>query len=137
MTDDGPPPDACRREITGLHAFFVEWFVGDREDARRLERALAPGFEMVTPDGAVLGRETVLDRIRAGQGRHEPGAFDIDVRNVEVVDRGPTFALVRYEEWQTTAGEETGRVSTALFRPAADAPEGVAWSALQETWLEA
>ncbi|EMA35435.1 DUF4440 domain-containing protein [Halobiforma nitratireducens] len=125
-------------EIESLHEFFVEWYAGQRPktDAGRLEEALAPGFEMVTPDGDRLAREAVLEGIREDYGRDEPGAFDIDIRNVEVVARTESHATVRYEECQETTDETTGRVSTVLFRDDTDAPGELAWVDLHETWLE-
>lgn len=125
----------CRREIEELHAFFVGWYAGERGDFERMERAIGPGFEMVTPDGDRLNREAVLSMVRGGRGKHADAAFDIEVRNVAAVDAGPDHALVRYEEWQTDPEGEDGRLSTVLFRPDGDAPRGLAWAGLHETWL--
>lgn len=133
-----PDRSSCKTEIESLHEFFVEWYAGQRAESEfdRLERALAPGFEMVTPDGERLGRETVLEGIREDHGRDEPGEFDIEVRNVEVVERVEEYATVRYEEWQETDDGTTGRISTVLFREDSAAPGGLAWVDLHETWLE-
>jgi len=146
--------DACRREIEALHAFFVGWYAGERNDFDRMERALGPGFEMITPGGERLDREEVLAAVRGAHGEHAAGAFDIEIRSVEPVDVREGVAAVRYEEWQTNSGPDagsaggggtdaaaadratTGRISTALFHADPDAPEGVAWAALHETWLE-
>lgn len=130
-------PTACRAEITGLHAFFVEWFDGavPREDLSRLGRALAPEFEMVTPEGERVDRAALLDGLAESHGRTRGEAFDIDVREVEAVALLEDHAVVRYEEWQLTADGEAGRVSTALFRADEEAPEGVLWVTLQETAL--
>ncbi|MFT4931941.1 MAG: hypothetical protein ACI91T_001827, partial [Natronomonas sp.] len=82
-----PTLETCRREIEDLHAFFVRWYAGriDREDFDRLERALAPEFEMISPTGDRSDRAAVLDWIRESYGREAPGAFDIEIRNVELV----------------------------------------------------
>ncbi|MFB6217692.1 MAG: DUF4440 domain-containing protein [Halobacteriaceae archaeon] len=126
----------CRREVEQLHAFFVEWYAGavarDRFD--RLEGALAPGFGMVTPEGERLDRAAVVEAVRTDYGRDDPGEFDIDIRNVErAADCGACVA-VRYEEHQR--GEaETARLSTAILRESADAPGGLAWLDVHETWL--
>lgn len=133
-----PRLSACRAEIESLHDFFVAWYAGERErDAfARVERALRPGFELVTPDGERRDRDAVLEAVRGGYGRDEPGAFDIEVRNVESIHRTGASATVRYEECQEAPAETTGRISTAILAADPSAPCGVAWLDLHETWLE-
>jgi len=116
----------------------VKWFDGsvDRDAISRLERALAPEFEMVTPGGRRVDRVALLDSLGESHGRTTGESFDIDIRAVETLALLDDHAVVRYEEWQTTDDGESGRVSTALFRADADAPEDVVWVALQETMLE-
>ncbi|MFC7135910.1 DUF4440 domain-containing protein [Halobaculum litoreum] len=130
--------DACRAEIERLHDCFVAWFTGasDDDEFAAVADALHPDFELVTPDGTRRGRESVLESIRGAHGRDEPGAFDIAIRNVAVVDATADRATVRYEEWQETPDGTTGRVSTVLFRAADDAPGGLVWRDLHETWIE-
>ncbi len=132
-----PSHETCKREIESLHAFFVGWYTGTAEKGpdNRVERALASDFEMVTPDGARKEYAAVVDGIRENYGAYEPGAFEIEIRNVETRYAQDGCRGVRYEEWQETPSEETGRLSTVLFEAAADAPGGVVWRDLHETWL--
>lgn len=139
MSDEEPTLtlEDCEREIRSLHSFFVDWYTGsDEADFDRFEEALAPSFEMVTPDGDMLARGGVLAHARGRHGEDEVGDFGIEIRNVRLLDSHEDRALVRYEEWQDTNRGENGRVSTALFRPSDEAPEGVEWMYLHETWLE-
>lgn len=132
-------PSACRAEIVGLHEFFVAWFDGSvsRRELSRLERALAPEFEMVTTEGDRVDHAALVEGLAESYGRTEGEPFDIEVRDVESLGLFENHAVVRYEEWQRRGeDEESGRVSTALFRADADAPEGVVWVTLQETALE-
>jgi len=149
-----PSLSACEREIERLHAFFVRWFQGeaDPDEFERVERALAPGFERVSPDGDVHGRDVILERIREIYDRHDE--FDIEIRNVEQVRLGGDWnrTLVRYEEWQTSPEGSNGRLSSALFAPVesgtgdgdsadrqdsgVDCELSVRWEYLHETWLE-
>lgn len=133
-----PTFETCRREIEDLHAFFVRWYAGktDREAFDRLERALAPEFEMIAPTGDRSDREAVLEWIRESYGREDQGAFDIAIRNAELVREFDDHALVRYEEWQRRADDENGRISTVLLRAADEAPGGLEWVDLQETALD-
>jgi hypothetical protein len=131
-----PTPAECQREIEALHDFFVAWYTGETTDFERLEGALAPGFEMVSPDGERVSREAIVDAIREREAAYESGAFAIDIRNVELLDRGEDYAVLRYEEWQTTPDGENGRLSTVLFHADTDAPGGLSWVTVHETWLE-
>ena len=133
-----PSRSTCATEIESLHDFFVDWYAGtmDEDNVERLERALASGFEMVTPDGDRRDRAAVLEGIRGDYARDEPGTFAIEIRNVELVAARDDHATVRYEEWQTRGDETTGRISTVLFREDAAAPGGVVWLDLHETWLD-
>jgi hypothetical protein len=126
----------CEREIRQLHDFFVGYYTGTREDFERVEAALDPDFELIHPSGEITDRKAVLDGIDSTAGSYDPGAFEIEIRNVEPVEVCDRRALVRYEEWQTTPEETTGRLSTAYFSPAETSVATAQWHYLQETWLE-
>lgn len=131
-----PDRERCRAEIEQLHAFFVDWYCG-AGDFQRVEQALAPAFERIDPDGTVHDRAATLESIRQTGDQYE--AFDIDIRNVTVVDSYADRAMVRYEEWQTMPDETNGRLSTVLLVHASGAgtPDtDLQWQHLQETWLD-
>lgn len=133
-----PSDTTYRDEIESLHAFFVDWFTGEtaKDTHDRVERALGSEFEMVTPSGTRREYADVVDSIRDGYDDRESDAFDIEIRNVETRYSVDDHALVRYEEWQETPNETTGRLSTVLFENDPDAPGGVVWLDLHETWLD-
>lgn len=128
----------CRREIESLHEFFVEWYTGavKKDTYERVKRALASDFEMVTPEGSRRGSDDVIDGIRAQYDSHDPGTFEIDIRDVETRHVFEEHRLMRYEEWQTTPDGTTGRLSTVLFKTDSAAPGDVLWCDLHETWLD-
>jgi hypothetical protein len=133
--------DDCEREIRALHDFFVAWYCGTCDEGAfaRLERALAPAFERVAPDGSVAAREDVLDGVRDTYDDYD--SFEIEIRNVEPVLLETDRALLRYDEWQTTRSGQNGRRSSVLFgAPDGDSAEESApfarWLHLHETWLE-
>ena len=133
-----PSESACRAEIERLHDSFVAWFTGsaDRDDFGAIADALDADFEMIVPGGRRRGRAVVLDSTRAADGRAGPGTVDLDGRNVEIRhDRGDC-AVVRYEEWQETPDGTTARVSTVLLREDDEAPNGLRWVDVHETWMD-
>jgi hypothetical protein len=104
-------------------------------DPARFERAFAPEFRLVGPDGRVRARETItawLHDLSGGRGADFRMAVS-DFR--EVWSQGDAI-LLEYVETQYLQGKTTQRQSTALLRRAPDAPIGIAWVHLQETWLQ-
>lgn len=129
---------ACAEaEVAGLHDFFVRWFIppsGQVEDFERCERALHESFGMVAPDGRFHPRAQVIERLRAAQGSMEAG-FEIAIEGLSPIWRNEDAILVGYIEVQHRSGSSTRRRSTALFVNAPQAPHGVAWRHLHETWI--
>jgi hypothetical protein len=124
-------------EAHELHAFFAAWFRegnGPVPDFDRLESALAADFRMVTPDGAVQERETVIERVRAGRGA-APEDFRIAVREAHPVWQAEDAVLLEFIEEQYRGAGSTRRRSTALFTDRPGAPNHVVWRHLQETWI--
>lgn len=135
--------EACRREIEELHAFFEGWFEGTLSDDEptfaRVAAALAGDFELISPDGSLRDRKTILASIRDGYGSHagERQQFRIEIHDVRPRFVVADTALLTYEEWQTSDGSENRRRSSAWFRRADEAPCGVRWVHLHETALPA
>ncbi len=125
----------CEREVVELHQFFEDWFCGLTDAFERVEAALADNFVLISPRGEMRTREKLLEDLRVARGcrRGDPFEIRIEACEVRAVEFG--LALVTFEEWQRLGEREAGRVSTALFRVDREAPCGVRWMHLHETWL--
>lgn len=130
------------REIKELHEFFVAWFGGriaNTDEAYRdgLVARCDPGFMLVSPDGSALELDALARALRDSHGSNPQ--FRIQVRNPRVRYELGDVVVVTYEEWQRNALQSTpadnGRLSTAVFRKHAGAPNGVLWLHVHETWL--
>jgi len=120
-------------EIEGLHRFFEEWFAGTETGGiERLEKALSPGFYLVSPDGSKRARDHVIESVRSARGS---GAIRIWIENPDLAWEQDDVVLATYEEWQERGGETRGRLSSALFEKDDGAPGGVRWVAVHETWM--
>lgn len=141
MTEDGRAMDErCSLEIRQLHRFFADWFTGvipnDESTLARLDRALADGFQIVTPEGRSVDKPRLLEQLRTAHGAHAVDAIAIEIRNIRVRHVRPPLCLLTYEEWQRHGDDPPdGRLSSALFRDAEDAPNGVQWLHVHEVWL--
>lgn len=131
--------EQCEDEVLGLHRFFERWFSGrcDPEEIGRLSGVLSERFLMVTTAGETFDRRSLVASLYQRHGSQPPpaGAYAIEIRNLKERFRAGGHCLVTYEEWQQVDGESRGRLSSALFRERSDAPHGVEWVHLHETWL--
>jgi hypothetical protein len=132
----------CEREIVELHAFFERWFNGgiERSEASlaRFTDVLAPGFHIVSPDGAVRDRATIIGLVRDGYGSGvEDGQSTtrIWIEHLALRAASDRVAIVTYDEWQERGGEHRGRRSTAVLQTARDTPNELRWLHVHETWI--
>ena len=127
-----------RSEIASLHEFFTQWFTGrcEAQAISRLETALSPSFRMVHPDGSQTDRSSVIDAIERGYAVHEWTDFGITIEEVELRYDLGDHAVVRYEEWQTLEGDQTGRISTVVFERVDDEDRPLRWLDVHETSIE-
>lgn len=130
--------DRCRREVVDLHEFFEGWLGGSLPDDAgtfaRVESALAGEFEITAPSGETMDGDAIRSSLRESHGVHAGEAFAIRIEAVRPRFSPGDHCLLTYQEHQTVGDRETARKSTALFRAAPDAPNGVEWCHLQETW---
>lgn len=115
-------------EVEELHRFFEQWLGGETEDFARADRVLAPTFTIIGPGGNLRTREELVRGLLEVQGKRP---VKIEVRNLVERPLGDGFVLATYEEWQ----DGKGRISTALLRAREDAPNGLEWLHVHETWL--
>ena len=125
------------REVRERHDAFVEWFVRGTEKAvmASIDAALGPDFAQVSPSGATYGRPALIDMLRGARATREAD-FAIAIEDDRVLWSARDAALVAYVERQWIGGETTRRRSTALFTLDPDAPGGVLWRHVQETWTD-
>jgi hypothetical protein len=128
---------ACAREIQQLHNFFQAWLEGSlpATDAAfaRFTEATAPGFTLIGPDGSVAGRDETAAWIRTAHGTRRGFKLWTDEHTLRAA--GADWALCTYREWQTRDGVTTARISTALLVADSNAPAGLSWMHVHETWM--
>ena len=134
-----PAPDLlalAEQEIRARHDAFVVWFTKGDDDAVMAETlaSFAPTMAQVTPEGAILERAALEAGLRAARGQR-PVDFTIAIEDVAPIWQGEDAVLVAYVERQTVDGRRTARRSTALMRRAENAPNGVVWLHVHETWM--
>jgi hypothetical protein len=126
----------AEEEVAARHRFFVAWFTGRGPDAALAEaaRAFAPDMCRIGPDGRVQSAEEVLTMLRAARATHaDDFVIRIEIRESRSLADG--LVLVVYDELQSESRRHTARRASALFSVDPEAPGGVAWRHLQETWI--
>jgi hypothetical protein len=124
-------------EVVALHEFFVQWMRQGSKiaiDFSVCEDALAPDFEMVTPAGMLATRATLIDRLRRARCSLPPD-FAIDVVDAQPIWQGRGEVLLKYIERQRRLGQITRRRSCALLTREPEAPRGMLWRYVHETWM--
>ncbi|MHC5114165.1 MAG: DUF4440 domain-containing protein [Planctomycetota bacterium] len=127
---------AWQREIEDLHRVFEAWLGGSvpEDDASfaPIESALTPEFTFVDPHGRHCPRSEVVGKLRSAHGGR-PGLV-IRIEAPRLLHEEGKLTLASYEEHQEDHGGARAIVSTVLFRERADAPNGVEWLHVHETW---
>jgi len=125
------------REIVELHELFEGYYLGaiDADDIGRLEAALAPDFTIIGPGGGESSREQTVAAIRGGHAH--TSQFTISIVDARLLVESSDLLVARYVEHQETADSVTDRLSTVVFSRAPDAPNGLRWRTVHETWLPA
>ena len=138
MTENALTPDelavAAVQEVHDFHAFLADWFAG-RADSSLGEQIgrFAPDMQYINPTG-LIGDTAAIESALAGAHCSAPGV-KIEVRNPVVRRVDAASVLVTYEEHQSGGDGDNSRLTTALFVPKSDAPNGVGWFHVHEVWL--
>ncbi|MEO9652115.1 MAG: hypothetical protein ABJ360_18560 [Roseobacter sp.] len=131
----------CLAETHRLHLFLQDWLRGTLPRTPKgfalFADALADPCQVVSPLGTITERTALLIEFEAAHGAlAEHGtAFAIRIENPQVLQQWDDHALVQYEEWHDLKDDSSARLSTALFNSGENAPLGVVWSHVHETWL--
>jgi hypothetical protein len=78
-------------------------------------------------------RDSLVERLRKAHGAWSD--MKIEITDFSQVWATGDAALVRYIEWRRFGGQNTARYSTVLFRVDREAPAGVVWHLMHETWM--
>jgi len=126
----------AQAEVVKRHDFFVEWFTGraSEADLSASLRAFAPDMVMIEPDANTIRTAEIAAMITGARGKR-PADFEIRVDLIAARQLSEDVALVVYDEHQVIDGQKSARRSSAVFSADPDAPEGVVWRQLQETWI--
>ena len=129
-------------EVVELHAFFEAYFRGELAagDVDRFERVLAAGFTIVAPGGGVSSREQTLTAVRANHGAAPELRIRVEDAELLIPGDGSStgdggLLVGRYVEVHDSPAGTTRRISTVVMSPAAEAPNGLVWRTVHETWL--
>ena len=137
MSAESLTAELAWQEVVALHEFFEAWLRADggATEFAVCERALAPDFRMVAPNGEGQDRDTVIKQIRRARKTFSSD-FRITVLDPSAIWTAEDAVLLEYTEQQYRDGRSTRRRSTALFLASPSAPRRVEWRHLHETWME-
>jgi hypothetical protein len=128
-----PLAKAAKAEVERLHAYLVDLFTRQQKDLAPCASAFASDLSMIAPDGSSYDRTRILANL--ANATAAPG-FRIRIYDVQSIWEDEAAVLLQYTEEQYRDGETSRRRSSALFTIDRNAPSGVVWRYLHETWQE-
>lgn len=122
------------REIIEVHDILASHTNGSTNDLTRLEAAFADDFTFVGPDAVPVDRATIMAAIDGGQGQSP--TFEIETVDHTLVFEDGNTLVAEYVEVQTAEGKSNRRLSTVIFAHSTEAPNGLLWRRVHETWID-
>ncbi|MFE3449171.1 DUF4440 domain-containing protein [Nonomuraea sp. NPDC059194] len=126
---------ACQAEIVRHHETIEGWLNGraPRSDLDVFASAHSSDFAYTSPDGRTLPMPDLMAMIESAHGAAP--SLVIEIRDVEVVASADTVVVATYEE-RHYGPDPRNRRATVVFVRDADAPHGLRWRHLHETWIQ-
>ena len=125
--------DQVAAEIVALHREFEKWFRGESDDPSRMEASIPTDFTFIAPGSDLVPADALVAGLLNSRGSRQ---IRIRIENPVVRWSDGSAVLATYEEWHDHADYTTGRRSTVLFTVDPDAPGGLRWRHVHETWIE-
>ena len=122
-----------KAEIEELHDVFQTYFLGTTDSLDRVEAALGDDFTIVGPGGVESSRANTMQALRTAHGHTTSLAITVTEARL-LVETADTL-VVRYIENHALADQTNHRVSTVVFTKHDNAPNGLLWRRVHETWL--
>ncbi len=125
---------AWAREIVELHDVFEAYFLGTSDDLSRVEAALADDFTFVAADATTTDRDGTLAALTAGHSHAT--SLTIRTHDRQLIVKTDDLVVAEYVEEHVLSDRTNLRRSTVVFSPAPEAPNGLQWRRVHETWID-
>ncbi len=127
--------EIVEKEISELHDFFEKYFKGKIDsNIDRFAKVLDRNFELITPSADIVGRNEIIDIIKKSYNtRLDIKIWTEDVKILKISDE--IIGAIYFELQKSNGSEPTKRISSALFRKDENAPNGLIWIHVHETWM--
>ncbi len=122
-----------QHEIVELHNFFEAYYLGRESSLTRAEEAFHPEFTFVGPNGETADRAATMGMIRNGHGHTEQVRITTTDHQLHVTT--DELLVASFVERHELSRGENERLVTVVFAVDDDAPNGVRWLRVHETWL--
>lgn len=120
-------------EIVALHREFEQWFRGESDDPTRMAASIPADFTFISPGSEIVPADTLVAGLLTSHGNRQ---IRIRIENPVIRWSDDSAVLATYEEWHDHADYTTARQSTVLFTLDANAPGGLRWRHVHETWMQ-
>lgn len=101
----------------------------------RLKASLAPDASYVHAYGIITNPHEEIDTMRELHGVKKNKPFFIWVDRIRIEQLSDTMYLARFDKWEKSSSGLSCAITTALLQTKSDAPNGLLWKLIHETWL--
>jgi len=122
-------------EIRELHEFFEAYFLGTSgKELDRVEAALGSDFTMCGPSGDESDRKATIKALKDGFAHTL--SLRIEIADPELLFDDAHQLIAAYTEIHHLADRSNYRRSTVIFGHDPDAPNGLRWIRVHESWID-
>lgn len=123
-----------QKDIADLHDLFEAYFLGTTNDLSHVEAVLADDFTFVGPDANTTDRAGTLAALVAGHGHTD--SLKIHTVDYQLLFTAGDVTVAEYTEVHELPDRTNRRRTTVVFSNAPDAPNGLQWHRVHETWID-
>ena len=123
-----------REEIDELHQFFEGYFLGTESSLDRVDAVLSPTFTIVGPHGVESDRPETMQAL--ADGHAHTASLRIATSDHRLLLAEGNVVVASYIEHHQLRDRSNHRRSTVVFTIDEDAPNGLRWEHVHETWVE-
>jgi len=128
-------------EMGETRSFLADWFAGRAEKPQSpeefyLNKVLAQNFNIVRPNGLRLDRQQTLASFFSKLYGSDPQVLRHDNSNIQIILQQTGMLVMGYDESHIYRDHVITNTLTAVLLAAPNAPNGVQWQLVHETFKQ-
>ena len=120
------------KEIRELLSFLASYHNASiPDDVNRLETCFSDNMYLISVSGRKIAKHELIKGIKLSYGSTKEASYWAE--NTTIEELGEGYYLAIFTEHRKTKGTTNSRISTSIFVPNQNAPNGVQWLHIHDT----